>query len=100
MDTLTAVVFKAIFNFLSVVGEERPLLGHHALNLQLGFCCQENFTQLEVKNIVECMVELRHPLFVKVVFNSVRLNGVDCGLNDCPRVLGGEEAVQELGKCH
>ena len=45
-------------------------------------------------------IEIIQKLSVVVVFDVVRLYGVDSSLDDCPRALGGEEAVQELGKCH
>ena len=69
-------------------------------SLLLSLSIQQCLAKLEVEDLVQSKVEQIHLLPVHGVLDVTRLYGVDCGLDDCPGALGGEEAVQELGKWH
>ena len=55
---------------------------------------------MEVEDIVQSKIKTVQQLPCNSLFHIFSLYGVDCGLNNCPGALGGEEAVQELGEGH
>ena len=82
LDTIATVVEKTLIKLIGEVGEVRPLLCHHTLQLGGGGCCQKDLSKLKVKDFVQSRIKLAYHLPVTTSLYTIRLNGVDGGLDD------------------
>ena len=76
-----------------VLSEVRQIPGHHALKLGWGVCGKKYAAELEVEDLVQFSKEPIHPLLIFHLLYVVIMYGVNCGLDDCPGVLGEEEVL-------